>query len=87
VSEPVIDKRGLRLAREIRKAIKVREDDLDLSSALEVYDRAVSPEERQAAAAYVVIHATAADNRYQAAVSLALMRVCGPAELDPEQPR
>jgi hypothetical protein len=86
VREPIIDKRGLRLAREIRKAIKAREDDEELAAAIEVYDRAVTPEERQAAAAFLVIHTTTADSRYSAAVSLALMRVCSP-ELLPEDER
>jgi hypothetical protein len=77
------DERGLRLAREIRAALRAREEDPDLQAAIEVYDRAVTPEERQAAASYLLIHTTKADERYAAAGTLAYMRILAPGLLPP----
>jgi Cdc6-like AAA superfamily ATPase len=79
----IINERGLRAAREFRKAIAARDEDRDLREAIDVYDRAVTPAERQAAASYLLQHATRADTRYREAVSLALMRCLAP-ELLPE---
>ena len=82
----VADEKGLRLAREVRKAIRAREEDPELAAAIEAYDRAVSPIERQAAASYLLIHSTTADTRYTAAVNLAILRMSAP-ELLPESER
>jgi hypothetical protein len=79
----VIDDKGLRVAREIRKAIAQREEDQELREAIEVYDRAVTPAERQAAAHYLLLHASRADTRYSEAFALAMMRCLAP-ELLPE---
>lgn len=82
----VIDEKGLRCAREIRRAIKAREEDEELREALDVYDRAVTPAERQAAAHYLLLHASSADTRYGQAFALAMMRCLAP-ELLPEDER
>jgi hypothetical protein len=82
----VVDEKGLRLAREIRKAIRIREEDPELAAAIETYDRAVTPVERAAAASYLLIHSTTADTRYVAAVNLGILRMSAP-ELLPEDER
>ncbi|HVQ60350.1 MAG TPA: hypothetical protein VMS60_15730 [Solirubrobacterales bacterium] len=79
----VVDDKGLRFARELRKAIKAREEDADLLAALDVYDRAVTPAERMAAAEYVVRHGIEADNRYLEARGKAFVRMARP-DLLPE---
>jgi hypothetical protein len=82
----VLDEKGLRLAREIRKAIEERDGDEDLQNALEVYDRAVTPAERQAAGAYLLLHSTVADNRYTERVTVAVARLYA-SDLLPEDER
>jgi Cdc6-like AAA superfamily ATPase len=82
----VIDEKGLRAAREIRKAIAARDNDRELREALDVYDRAVTLAERQAAAHYLLLHTSNADTRYGQAFALALMRCLAP-ELLPEDER
>lgn len=82
----VIDDKGLRLAREVRKAIKAREETPELVAAIEVYDRAVTPAERSAAASYLLVHSTEADNVYNRRVRIAYLRMCAP-ELLPEELR
>ena len=77
----VIDQKGLRLAREFRKAIAAR--DRELEPAVDAYDSAVTSEERQDAAAGLLVHATHADTRYGESASLALLRAFAP-ELLPE---
>ena len=70
----VIDEKGLRAAREMRKAIAARDDDQELREAIDVYDRAVTPAERQK---------TRVDTRYREAITLTIMRCVAP-ELLPE---
>jgi hypothetical protein len=77
----VLDERGLQAAREFRKAIAARDGDQELVAAIDVYDRAVTPAERQAAASYLLTHAVRVDTVYAGAVNLAIMRCLGP-ELD-----
>lgn len=81
----VLDERGLRLARDVRAAIRSREDNHELQAAIEVYDRAVSAEERQAAAAYLLEHSTKADTAYSRHVNLAVVRMTAPHLLRPEE--
>ena len=82
----LLDEKGLRLARETRAALRCREDDEDLKAAIEAYDNAVTPAERQAAASYLLQHSTIADNAYRAAVNLAAFRAFAP-HLLPESER
>lgn len=82
----VVDEKGLRLAREVRKAIQTRDEDPELLAAIETYDRAVTPVERSAAASYLLIHSTTADTRYTAAVNVAILRMSAP-ELLPKDER
>jgi hypothetical protein len=81
-----VDDKGLRLAREVRKAIREREENRDLAAAVEVYDRAVTPAERSAAASYLLLHSTQADRIYKERLALACLRMCAP-ELLPERER
>jgi hypothetical protein len=81
----VIDQKGLRLAREVRKAIEERDGDEELRAAIEAYDNAVNATERQAAASYLLKHSTEADNRYGYRVRLAFIRMCAPELLPPEE--
>jgi hypothetical protein len=81
----VVDQRGLQLAREVRKAIAEREADRELQAAIDVYDRAVTPVERQAAASYLLTHSAQADARYSCAVNVALMRLVAPELLAEEE--
>jgi hypothetical protein len=75
----VVDERGLRrAAREFRKALEERESDQELRAALEVYDRAVTPAERQVAASYLLIHSVRVDARYASAVNVAILNCLGP---------
>ena len=83
---PVIDDKGLRVAREFRRAIARREEDLQLREAIAEYDVAVTSDERQDAAAGLLIAATQADTRYSKAANLALLRCIAP-ELLPEDER
>jgi hypothetical protein len=82
----VVDDKGLRVAREFRKAIARREEDLQLREALAAYDGAVTEEERQDAAAGLLIAATQADTSYSKSANLALLRCLAP-ELLPEDER
>ncbi|HET9198210.1 MAG TPA: hypothetical protein VFN92_08170 [Solirubrobacterales bacterium] len=82
----VVDEKGLRLARGIRKAITARDEDPDLKAAVEAYDQAVTPDERQEAAANLLVHSTNADNRYRHSVVLTFMQCLAP-ELLPEDER
>jgi hypothetical protein len=82
VSDVVLDEKGLRLAREVRKALREREENEDLAAALEVYDRAVTPAERQAAASYLLEETTRADKRYGHRTRLAFIRMVSPELLD-----
>lgn len=81
-----MDQKGLRLAREVRAAMRRREEDADLQAAVEVYDRAVTPAERAAGAEYLLLHSTTADETYRRAVTLASLRAFAP-ELLPEKER
>jgi hypothetical protein len=82
----VLDDKGLRVAREFRKAIARREEDLQLREAIADYDLAVTEEERQDAAAGLLIAATQADTTYKKSANLALVRCLAP-ELLPEDER
>lgn len=81
----VLDEKGLRLAREIRKAIEDRQRDEDLIAALEAYDNAITPAERQAAASYLLEHSTKADCIYGDRVRIAFLRMFAPELLPPEE--
>lgn len=80
----VVDQKSLRLAREVRKAVQERREDEDLQAAIEVYDAAVTVEERIAAASYLLEHTTRADNRYTRRVRLAFIRMVAPELLREE---
>ena len=81
----IVDHKGLRVAREVRKAIAERDGDKDLQAALEAYDRAVTPVERQAAAFYLLTHSCRVDARYGCAVNIALMRLVAPELLSEDE--
>lgn len=82
---PEIDGKGLALARAVRAAIKARDEDPDLRAALEVYDRAVTAVERQAAAAFLIEHSARAEDLYRRTVDRALLRAFKPELLPPEE--
>lgn len=84
--KPVLDEKGLRLARETRAALRHRESDEDLKAAIEAYDEAITPVERQAAAGYLLQHSIVADNTYREALNLAALRAFAP-HLLPESER
>lgn len=80
-----LDEKGLRLAREVRAALRAREEDAELQAAIEVYDNAVTAEERQAAASYLLEHNTRADRIYNRRVTVAFIRMAAPELLSPEE--